>query len=226
MIVIPKPKRGDILDASLTSHPSRLEMVEGKHTVTDNTLTSYGYVISGGAEVRAKGCSFRAAAGMYFCMPGEFELDASGLVAVIYRFGYHGLLTVGRAEDYGRLAYLNGCSATILVSPPRAGDPVLNHLHIPKDIDQTPHTHPSVRIGIIVRGGGTAYGRDESTASDWNETLTEGCIFLLPAEELHAFRTLSSEHGMDLITYHPDSDWGPRDEDHPMLTATHLDNRR
>src|SRR5262249_6536927 len=142
-----------------------------------------------------------------------------------YRYGYRGLLTVGRIEAAGRLSYLNGCSSTVLVPPPRAGDPVFNHLHIPKGINQTPHTHPSIRFGVVVRGSGIAYGGGELNSREWSKPLTEGCVFLLPAGELHAFCTVYSDHGLDLVTYHPDSDWGPTDEDHPMLNATLVEHQ-
>jgi hypothetical protein len=35
---------------------------------------------------------------------------------------------------------------------------------------------------------------------------------------LHAF--LSEEESLDILAWHPDSDVGPTDEDHPMLNHT------
>jgi hypothetical protein len=224
MIIIEGPKPGDSLDAMDTAHPSKLELFGGKSRVAEKGATAYGYVLSGRAQVKTGGFGFQGDAGTFFSVAGDFELDAAGLVAVIFRYGYQGVVTAGRVEEAGRLAYLNGCSSTVLVPPPRLGDPVLNHLHIPQGIDQTQHTHPSIRLGIVVRGAGLAYARDESGSSEWVKPLSEGCVFMLSAGEPHAFCTVRSPQGMDLVTYHPDSDWGPSDDNHPMLTATLFDN--
>ena len=222
MIVIRNPKSGDCLDAGLTINPTRLEIAEGTREVTDSTQTSFGFVVSGRAEVRTPRLDLMAPAGTYFCVPGEFKLNARGLVVLICRYGYRGLLAAGCLENVGRLSYIDGCSSTILVSPPRMGDPVFNHLHIPQSVAQSPHTHPSIRLGIVARGGGIARGRTEVNAGEWAESLTAGCVFLLHAQEVHSFHTTESPSGMDVLTYHPDSDWGPTDGEHPMLTKTHL----
>ena len=52
----------------------------------------------------------------------------------IIRYGYQGLDLVGKVEPTGRLAYIDGCTDTLLISPPRKGDACLNHLHFPKNI--------------------------------------------------------------------------------------------
>jgi len=99
-------------------------------------------------------------------------------------------------------------------------DPVLNHLHIPPGIDQSQHIHPSVRLGVIARGSGRAYGRGDN--ENWEEPLGAGTIILLDAQDQHSFSTVSNRDGLDVIAYHPDSDWGPTDGDHPMLSRTFL----
>ena len=61
-------------------------------------------------------------------------------------------------ETVGRLRYIDGCSDTLLICPPRVGEPCLNHLHIPPHTDQTPHTHPSARDrGHPARDGRVPY---------------------------------------------------------------------
>ena len=45
-----------------------------------------------------------------------------------------------------------------------------------------------------------------------------GLIFVIPPDSLHRFRT--TNESMDVIAYHPDSDWGPTHEDHPMVNRT------
>ena len=229
MDVIVQPKDGDTLDCRMTMYPCRLEVVAregergGKRRLTSMTSTTYGYVVSGEARVRAERFDVRAEAGGFFCVPGELELDAAGRVVVIERYGFRGLLTAGRIEDTGRLSYIDGCSDTILVPPPRRGDPVLNHLHFPRGVEQTQHTHPSIRLGIVARGEGVAFQLGER---GFELPLTEGCVFLLHEHELHSFRTTESDEPMDVIAFHPDSDWGPTNGVHPMLNRTYMGTPR
>jgi hypothetical protein len=219
--IIRNPKDGDSLDATLTMYPSRLEVVEGRREVGDVTTTSYGYVATGTADICTPRFRLQAAHGTFFSVPGTFSVESRGRVVLIQRLGYRGLVVAGRLEDVGRLAYIDGCSSTILVSPARVGDPVLNHLHIPPGTDQSQHTHPSVRLGVITRGSGMATGRG-AAGEGWEEPLEAGTVFLLDAQELHSFSTAASRDGLDVVTYHPDSDWGPTDGDHPMVSRTYL----
>jgi quercetin dioxygenase-like cupin family protein len=104
----------------------------------------------------------------------------------------------------------------VLVSPPRLGDPVFNHLHFPAGIKQSQHTHPSIRLGVIARGRGHAWGEG------WQEELSSGCVFMLEEHEMHSFRTDESGNIMDVIAYHPDSQSGPSDQNHPMVNRTYI----
>ena len=92
---------------------------------------------------------------------------------------------------------------------------LLNLLHFPPNTDQTRHAHPSIRLGVVSRGRGTAHG------PTWEQPLMRGDVFLLDAHEVHAFRT-EPQSGMDVIAFHPDSDWGPTDQAHPMKNRTYL----
>lgn len=133
----------------------------------------------------------------------------------------------GPIEKEGRLKYIDGCTDSLLLSPWKYGEPCLNHLHFPKGINQTPHTHPSIRIGLVVRGNG------ECITPFGNVPLEPGMLFaILPdsgrdaigtdgapyPEGTHSFRTFGEE--MDVIAFHPDSDYGPKDEEHPMINRT------
>jgi quercetin dioxygenase-like cupin family protein len=132
---------------------------------------------------------------------------------LIFIEGYTGQNVLGvKVEEKGRLKYIDGCTDSLLVYPPRLGDPALNHLHFPPGIDQTFHTHPSIRVGIVYRGHGVA------SFPDGEHELAEGDIFILEVGEEHRFRT--SDSTMDIIAFHPDSDTGPTDEDHPMINRT------
>jgi len=44
-------------------------------------------------------------------------------------------------------------------------------------------------------------------------------IFVIPTDGLHRFRTDAGQC-MEVIPYHPDSDWGPSHEAHPMVNRT------
>ena len=114
----------------------------------------------------------------------------------------------------GNLSYIDGCSNSNLIDPPRNGDPCLNYLYFPINIQQTFHTHPSVRIGFVVNGSGIADADDTATE------LTAGSIFILDRHTKHRFRTTSNP--MSLVAFHPDSEDGPKDEFNPMKSRTYI----
>lgn len=175
--------------------------------------TAYGMVTTGQVEVSdPEAGSFTLSAGMFFVLPDGGQVrGGEGLVITIA--AYRGLRQIGGPlEATGRLRYIDGCSDTLLVSPPRLGDPCLNHLHIPPHTQQTPHTHPSVRIGVILRGSG------ECRTPDGVYPLQPGMGWYIPTGCLHSFFT--QEEALDVIAWHPDSDFGPRDDDHPMVNRT------
>ena len=181
----------------------------------DLDATHYGMVARGTLRIERPGMEpAPLAAGCYSCMPGPVRFsggDSSGLLVTLH--GYWGLAQFGGPiETTGRLRYLDGGTDTLLVAPPRRGDPCLNHLHLPPGCRQTAHTHPSVRIGLVLRGTGAC--RTEHGL----HRLTPGLGWLIPADCLHAFHTEGD--AMDVLAWHPDSDYGPTDEDHPMLNRT------
>ena len=175
--------------------------------------TAYGMVTVGQAELRdAETGPFGLGAGMFFALPdGGMVRGGQGLAITVP--GYRGLRQIGGpVETAGRLRYIDGCSDTLLICPPRLGDPCLNHLHIPPHTDQTPHTHPSARIGVILQGTG------ECRTPDGVCPLQPGMGWHIPTGGLHSFFTL--DEALDVIAWHPDSDFGPRDDDHPMINRT------
>ena len=214
MIIEKSSSQPRTISALDTMYPSSLQTVHGAAAYATSTSTSYGYVVAGNCRVACDLGVLTLTEGSYFCVPGSFRLETEGAVAVIERLGFRGLFAAGRLESKGRLAYIDGCSDTLLVYPPRLGDPVLNHLHFPTAIDQTVHSHPSIRLGVVARGHGIAHG------PGWEHPLAQGDVFLLEPHEKHAFRT--REATMDVIAFHPDSDWGPTDEHHPMRNRTYL----
>jgi hypothetical protein len=209
---------------SMTSmYPARLRVLDAARAYDDTTTTVYGAVVDGQATVRAAGISATLDAGCYFALPGPCQIESDGHTLAIERFGYRAPPSLGRIEERGRLVYIDGCSDTILCSPARAGDPVLNHLHFPAGTLQSVHLHPSARLGVVLRGRGVAFGPGRGGAA-WEEPLEPGTAFFLPEHELHAFRT--SGESMDIVAFHPDSDWGPTDAAHPMINRTYLSASR
>lgn len=175
--------------------------------------TAYGMVTTGQTELRDPETGpFHLSAGMFFVLPdGGMARGGSGLVITLS--GYRGLRQIGGPlETAGRLRYIDGCSDTLLICPPRLGDPCLNHLHIPPHTDQTPHTHPSARIGVILQGTG------ECRTPDGAYPLHPGIGWYIPTGCLHSFFT--RDEALDVVAWHPDSDFGPRDDDHPMINRT------
>lgn len=117
----------------------------------------------------------------------------------------------------GAYKYIDGCTDSLLVPPVFRGDDCLNALYFPPGIKQTMHTHTSFRLGYILEGAGICHW--ENDKSDIKvEALTKGDFFWLNAETLHCFETQSEK--LTVIAYHPDSDVGMTDENHPMLNKT------
>jgi mannose-6-phosphate isomerase-like protein (cupin superfamily) len=202
---------------------SRLFAIENMSLIGSEVLeippdgAAFGFVISGRAALIDTGGVLDALAHQFFVLPkgGRIVLNEPGSrVVVMQRVGWRGQRIVGGPiESKGRLRYIDGCSDTCLVPPPLLGDACLNHLHFPVGIDQTEHTHPSVRMGCVVRGFG------ECVTPDAVVDLKPGSVFIIPTDGIHKFRTLRGEV-MDVIAYHPDSDFGPTHETHPMVNRT------
>jgi hypothetical protein len=178
--------------------------------------------------------------GMYFTSIGDFEIKENEgkmiVVEVLHTKGVYPetnysayFTTGGPIEEKGRLKYIDGCTDSLLLPPVKLGDPCFNHLHFPTNIDQTMHTHPSHRIGLVVSGEGlciTPFG---------NLKLTEGMIFVIKEwnglgyslgidgkqyeDGSHSFKTFEDKV-MNVVAFHPDSDFGATDTSHPMINRT------
>ena len=174
--------------------------------------TAFGVVTQGRAVLHDIWGSSELRQGMFFTLPDPASVTGgTGLIVLLSN--YQGLRQIGGPlESIGRLRYIDGCSDTLLVCPPRLGEPCLNHLHIPPHTDQTPHTHPSARIGVILRGVG------ECRTPEGAFPLRAGMGWYIPEGCLHSFFTKNV--ALDVVAWHPDSDFGPRDDDHPMINRT------
>jgi hypothetical protein len=201
----------------LRAFPERSRLLE-----LPDHQTHFGYISAGIAKVHCERCEFVIPAGFYFSLPGHAVLipqGGAGLQGVlISRPGYDGFLQIGRIEERGRLRYIDGCTDSLLIAPIRMGDPCLNLLYFPPGIDQTMHTHPSDRIGMILSGAGQCITNDADGSSPVVTPLSAGMLFCIHTGGHHKFRTLGGP--MRVLAYHPDSDFGPTDLDHPMINRT------
>lgn len=182
--------------------------------------TAFGVVLSGSAKVGGR----EVLAGEFFCrnLPQDgLSITANGSVAVFQRNNWIGQEVIAGVieSDIGRVKYIDGCTDSLLVAPPKLGDPCLNALYFPPGIDQSFHTHPSSRLGAVLSGSGVACVDGECPQE---LQLQQGDSFFLPSGEVHRFRTEDSP--MVVIAYHPDSDWGATDEVHPMINRTILES--
>lgn len=193
----------------------------------------YGFVAEGDCWVGDASVKWRLRAGQWFCLPDgaliQLVPDRPTRVLAIQRLDFLSLRAMGGPiEARGRLRYIDRCTDTLLMPPPLKGDPCLNHLHFPEGIDQTEHTHPSLRAGIVAGGEGwceTPDDQDPSAFDKLQTPLTTGMIFSIPVDGRHNFLTPSTSR-MDIIAYHPDSDWGPTHDDHPMVNRTLVDGAK
>jgi quercetin dioxygenase-like cupin family protein len=177
--------------------------------------THFGIVVGGCIKLTYPERVRTVEEGDFFSVSGRATIDSSnGLGMISSAFGYSGLNVFGGPiEPTGRLRYIDGCTDTLLVPPVRKGNPCLNHLHFPNGIVQTPHTHPSIRSGMVYRGQGVCVIQQQE-----HVPLIPGYAFIIETNAVHSFNTQGES--MDVIAFHPDSDTGMTDDDHPMINRT------
>ena len=223
-MIVKNGKTNERMDLTHTMYPCLAYMIRGElQSFEHKHSTMYGFTTKGARitltdnnrdheEILLKKNS-------YFTIPVR-QCDVSiesDECFVVFKLGFNGMEAYGRhREELGRLSYIDGCSDSLLAYPPRLGDPSLNYLYFPPGIDQSFHTHPSIRIGCVIQGSGKSSLRDKEI------DLVPGVMFALEEKELHRFRTSASGDVMKIIAFHPDGDWGPTDENHTMLNRTYI----
>jgi len=154
-----------------------------------------------------------------FCINSSYTVSGEGVV-----ISYPGLRLlesryyVQNKLDIGNLTYIDGGTNTTAINPSRLGDPVVNYVHFPANMHQTLHTHPSHRIGVIIKGKGKV-----ELDNELYEVL-EGETFFMRRNELHNFITEDSE--VILYVFAPDSGTGPTDEINPLKIRTYIGQQR
>ena len=176
----------------------------------------FGYQVAGGPSLLTHLAQHYSLTKDHFFVASRWwnlhTFDGAKVILIARKGTDAPFLMGGPIEFEGRLKYIDGCTDSLLLPPWKKGEPCLNHLHFPAGINQTEHTHPSDRLGVIVRGRGWC------DTPDGTFELRPGMLWRIPAGGVHKFRT-ESEY-MDVIAFHPDSDFGPEDENHPMINRT------
>jgi hypothetical protein len=213
-------KTVDVIDKRNTMYPSYSLMTRTNVTVDHEYIgwaTMMGFSF-GNCTIDVGTVRYILKPNQYFSFPVKSQdvvIDTETDLFAVFRLGFlgHDLIGTQDVRSQGKLSYIDGCSDSLMVYPPRLGDPTLNYLHFPSNIEQSYHTHPSIRIGCVVSGAGIS---DTKVATP----LTAGTFFCLEEHELHRFKTI--DRSMKVIAYHPDGDWGPTDENHSMLNRTYI----
>lgn len=179
----------------------------------------FGFVLEGEcARLRRHGVSYPLTTGTYFVTnSGGAALTSPGanILLIMAPGADFPFMIGGPIEPRGRMRYIDGCTDSLLIPPWKKGEPCLNLLHIPQGIEQTMHTHPSDRIGVVVSGHGQCVTPEGVTS------LQPGLIWRIPKDAEHRFRTPGDS--LQIVAWHETSDWGPTDDSHPMLAQTLVD---
>ena len=121
--------------------------------------------------------------------------------------------------DMGNLSYIDGGTNTTAVNPGRLGDPVINYVHFPAGMTQTLHTHPSHRVGMVLKGHGLV------ELDNGEFSLQQGDVFFMQRNVLHNFKCPYGEEVV-LFVFAPDSGTGPTDEVNPLKIRTYVGQQR
>ncbi|RYX99979.1 cupin domain-containing protein [bacterium] len=203
------------IDYSYDQYPTVLRSWHGNQIDLEKESTHFGFNYSDLVKINIDDREFTCYQNMYFSINGKAKIipDKNSKGFVVSRLNNQGFFNLGGPiETEGRYKYIDGCSDSLLISPVKFGDPCFNLLHFPANTNQTPHTHPSLRMGMIVKGEGYCLMENEEVK------LNEGKIFIIDKDLLHSFKTADKE--MLIVVYHPETDFGPTDKNHPMINKT------
>ena len=207
-------------DCSGGPFPMQIHTWHRETIVLPDAGTHYGFTWQGLAYLCRSGqrTPFPVQTGMYFSLAEAATLQGEHAAGIVITHLAHrgNFLLGGPVGASGRFAYIDGGTTSLLVPPLETGDPCLNALYMPPHVDQTVHSHPSDRVGIVIYGSGECFADEERHA------LTPGTLFHIPPNQEHKFCTYAQS--LHLIVFHPDSDIGFTHRNHPMLRRTLVNN--
>ena len=189
------------------------------------TFTPIGtdYILLRNASFQSTYCTFNGVDGA-FCVNHQYTItcEDNSSAAIISYPGlrlFENRYYIQDELDIGNLSYMDGGSNTTAVNPGRLGDPVVNYVHFPANMYQTLHTHPSHRIGLILKGNG-------KIELDNNEffDINEGDVFYMRRYTLHNF--ITTDEPVVMFVFAPDSGTGPTDEVNPLKIRTYVGQQR
>ncbi len=203
--------------------PLRVTKLEsGESRAFDYTKGTY-YIMLQNASYYADTVKFEDV-NAAFAVNNHFTIKCgAGTAVVIEYLGLRLLESRYYVQDtlgMGNLSYMDGGTNTTAVNPGRLGDPVINYVHFPAGMYQTLHTHPSHRIGIVLKGSG-GIELDEKKVFD----LKQGDVFFMQRNVLHNFMCPYGEDVV-LFVFAPDSGTGPTDEVNPLKIRTYVGQQR
>jgi len=204
--------------------PLELTKLEPNETVSFGATDGTYYVLMRNAKFLSQNAEFSNVMGAFGVNHSfSIECGADSHAVVIEWKGIH--LTEQRYYiqndlGVGNLSYMDGGTNTTAVNPGRLGDPVVNYVHFPNKMYQTLHTHPSHRVGLILRGRGHIELDDEEIFD-----IETGDVFWMPRNTLHNFCCQKGEH-VEAFVFAPDSGTGPTDEVNPLKIRTYVGQQR
>ena len=203
--------------------PLKLTKLEaGESRAFDATAGTY-YVMLRNASYFSDKANFETV-NAAFCVNRHFTVKCgSDSSAVIVEYAGLHLLEhryfVQDKLDMGNLSYMDGGTNTTAVNPGRLGDPVVNYVHFPAGMYQTLHTHPSHRVGMVLKGNGQIELDDKEMFD-----IKEGECFFMQRNVLHNF--ITDQEPVILFVFAPDSGTGPTDEVNPLKIRTYVGQQR
>lgn len=120
----------------------------------------------------------------------------------------------------GNLSYMDGGTNTTAINPGRLGLPVINYVHFPAGMQQTLHTHPSQRIGLVLSGKG-----EIELDNNVMFPIKAGDCWVMERNVLHNFMC-NQDEDVILFVFSPDSGTGPTDEVNPLKVRTYVGQQR
>jgi quercetin dioxygenase-like cupin family protein len=202
--------------------PLTITHIDTEHTETFPATEGTYYVLLKNSSYRSSRAEFREVDAA-MAVNSEFTVSTGQGTACVIEFpGLHCLESryyVQDQLDQGNLSYMDGGTNTTAINPGRLGDPVVNYVHFPPNMYQTLHTHPSHRVGLVLRGQG-------KIELDNNEfyPVREGEIFYMRRNELHNF--ITEDSAVILFVFAPDSGTGPTDEINPLKVRPYVGQQR